>query len=362
MKKILFLLLLTLPILSFAQLSENMGTPSSTTPISTYTGWQNNSSYTFTGTGDVRTSVASSGYTGASGNGNVFLTNSGTGGFYLQIGGINTSSLTNPAIKFGLSKSTTASDASELKFEYSTDGSNFTQIATPTQATGSGTTSWKLILITGLPNSSTLTIRFTNTTSGGTGPQFRLDDIQINSLSVLPISLTSFTGKALDKNILLNWNTASEENNDYFDVQHSADGKTFTSIGKVAGAGTSTTFKDYLFTDENPFAGTNYYKLVQHDFDGKTTESKVIGVASNIAAATLSVYASSSDVKITLSSPNKTEGTFEVFDIGGRKLATTSLSVNKGYNTVSVPVSLQPGVHFVKYTADGETINVKFVR
>ena len=184
----------------------------------------------------------------------------------------------------------------------------------------------------------------------------------INSGETLPISLTSFTGKAVDKNILLNWNTASEENNNYFDIQHSADGKTFTSIGKVSGAGTSKVSKDYSYVDENPYAGTTYYKLVQHDFDGKTSESKVIGVASNISAACLSVYATSSDVKITLSSPNRTTGTFEVFDIGGRRLSATSLAVNKGYNTISIPVSLQPGVHFVRYTSEGVVNSVKFMR
>lgn len=183
-----------------------------------------------------------------------------------------------------------------------------------------------------------------------------------SDVATLPISLTSFTGKAIDKNILLSWNTASEENNDYFDIQHSADGKTFSSIGKINGAGNSKVSKDYSFVDENPYAGTSYYKLVQHDFDGKTSDSKVVAVNSNIAAATLSVYAASSAVKITLSSPNKTEGTFEVFDISGRKLASQAVEVSKGYNQLSVLLGLQPGVHFVKYTADGKTITQKFMK
>lgn len=198
--------------------------------------------------------------------------------------------------------------------------------------------------------------------SGSVNATIDFDNFIIRDFSTLPISLTSFTGTALDKSVLLNWKTASEENNDYFDVQHSADGKTFTSIGKVTGAGTSTSENSYSFKDENPFAGTNYYKLVQHDFDGKTSSSKVVAVNSNIAAAALSVYAAPSDLKITLSSPNKTEGTFEVFDIGGKKLASTSTAVNKGYNQLSVPVSLQSGVHFIRYTADGETFTQKFMK
>lgn len=192
---------------------------------------------------------------------------------------------------------------------------------------------------------------------------FDIDNISVTALpTTLPITLTSFTGKAVDKSVLLSWNTASEENNDYFDIQHSADGKSFTSIGKVDGAGTSKVSKDYSFTDENPFAGTNYYKLLQHDFDGKTSESKVISVDSKIAASQLSVYAASSDVKITLSSPNKTKGILQLFDISGRKLSETSVDVNKGYNTFSLPLTLQNGIHFLRYTTESEIINQKFLR
>jgi hypothetical protein len=143
---------------------------------------------------------------------------------------------------------------------------------------------------------------------------------------------------------------------------HSADGKTFSAIGKVKGAGTSKVSNDYSLVDENPFVGTNYYKLVQHDFDGKTSSSDVISVDSKIAGSQLSVYAASSDVKITLSSPNKTKGKLQLFDISGRKLSETSVEVNKGYNTFSLPTAIQNGIHFLRYTTESEIINQKFLR
>jgi hypothetical protein len=192
---------------------------------------------------------------------------------------------------------------------------------------------------------------------------FDFDNIVITSLpTTLPITLTSFTAKAVNQSVLLNWNTASEDNNDYFEVLHSADGKTFSAIGKVKGAGTSKVSNDYSLVDENPFVGTNYYKLVQHDFDGKTSSSDVISVDSKIAGSQLSVYAASSDVKITLSSPNKTKGKLQLFDISGRKLSETSVEVNKGYNTFSLPTAIQNGIHFLRYTTESEIINQKFLR
>ncbi|MBD3748267.1 MAG: T9SS type A sorting domain-containing protein [Sphingobacteriales bacterium] len=271
--------------------------------------------------------------------------------------------LTISSISFDAGRTTSGPQTIEAQYSldgFATAGTSFGTYGNTN--TSSLTTFSNSSLSLTINNGTTLTIRLWGYAASSTG-NFRLNNIIIGGASsVLPISLTSFTGKAIDKNILLNWNTASEENNDYFDIQHAADGKTFTSIGTVNGAGTSSSSKDYSFVDENPYAGTTYYKLVQHDFDGKTTASKVIGVASNIAAATLSVYVASSDVKITLSSPNKTTGTFEVFDISGRKLAATSIAVSKGYNTLSVPVSLQAGVHLVRYTADGETLTQKFMK
>jgi hypothetical protein len=192
---------------------------------------------------------------------------------------------------------------------------------------------------------------------------FDFDNISITSLPLtLPISLTSFTGKAVDQNVLLNWETASEQDNDYFEVLRSADGKKFTVIAKVDGAGNSTSVKNYSLVDENPFAGTNYYKLIQHDFDGKTSESDVISVNSKIAASQLSVYANPSDVKITLSSANNTKGKLQLFDISGRKLSETLVEVNKGYNTFSLPATLQNGIHVLRYTTESEIINQKFLK
>jgi len=343
--------------ITHGQLYENMGTPSSTTLITSYTSWQNNGLFTFSGTGDIRTTAASSGYISSSGNGNVYLTNNGTSSF--QISGINTSLLTNPAINFGLYKSSNASDASELKFEYSINGSTYNQISIPTQPTGTGTANWRKIQLTGIPKSTTLFIRFTNQS---TTTQFRIDDINLDDLTVLPISLTSFTGKSIDQNILLNWKTASEEHNDYFEIKRSADGQSFEAIGEIKGAGNSSILKDYTFTDFNPFAGTNYYQLVQHDFDGKTSSSQVIGINSKIAKAQLSVYASSSAIHISLSSPNQTEGVFQIFDVNGQKLSSQTTTIEKGYNTIQFPIALENGIYLIRYSSEGEILTQKFFK
>ena len=111
--------------------TENIGTGTpSGTAIGSYTGWQNNATLSFSGSGDVRNSVMSSGYTGASANGNVFLTSGGTQTF--EIASINTSAyLPTFTLSFGAIKTTNASDMSELQLDYSADGTNYTPITIP---------------------------------------------------------------------------------------------------------------------------------------------------------------------------------------------------------------------------------------
>ena len=88
-------------ISSFGQtiLSENFGMPTASTAIALYTGYQSTSPITFSGTGTIRSTSASSGYTGASGGGNAYLS-SAAGNQYLQISGLNTSAYQPANIHF----------------------------------------------------------------------------------------------------------------------------------------------------------------------------------------------------------------------------------------------------------------------
>ncbi len=157
--------------------SENMGTAPSTTAIAAHT-FQNTPAQTFSGSGDVRNSTPSSGYTGASGLGNVFITN--VIGRDFLISGINTLNYTNLSLSFGHHKNTNAS-SNELVVEVSTNGSVFTPL-TYTRASGTGTTGWLLITPAGtIPATSTLSIRFRNTS---TSPSFRIDDVVLTGTAV----------------------------------------------------------------------------------------------------------------------------------------------------------------------------------
>jgi len=94
----------------------------------------------------------------------------------------------------------------------------------------------------------------------------------------LPIELLSFSATAKSKTVQLDWRTATELNNAFFEIERSANGRDFTEIGKIAGAGTSLVPLDYTFTDPLPLTGWNYYRLRQVDFDGQFSYSPIQAV------------------------------------------------------------------------------------
>ncbi len=94
----------------------------------------------------------------------------------------------------------------------------------------------------------------------------------------LPIELLSFTATYNNGDVLVNWTTSSETNNDYFTVEKSQDATMFIGFDNIKGAGNSHTVLNYSTIDKEPYPGTSYYRLKQTDFDGKFTLSKIVAV------------------------------------------------------------------------------------
>lgn len=107
----------------------------------------------------------------------------------------------------------------------------------------------------------------------------------------LPVELVSFSAARNAGKVELAWKTATETENEYFEVQYSADGFSFEAAGRVAGAGNSSVARNYTFQHVAPANGALYYRLAQTDTDGTINYSKIVKVsARNTAFAQLNVY------------------------------------------------------------------------
>lgn len=92
-----------------------------------------------------------------------------------------------------------------------------------------------------------------------------------------PVSLTSFNAELTKKVVGLEWSTDRETNANYFILQRSKDGKTFTEIAMIITGDDSHVRKTYQYTDDRSLRGGNavYYRLKIVDRDGLYVYSAV---------------------------------------------------------------------------------------
>ena len=167
--------------------------------------------------------------------------------------------------------------------------------------------------------------------------------------SVLPIQLLNFDCSTVAHGIKVNWSTASEVNNSYFTIERSADGINFLSIARVAGAGNSDHTLYYSYTDTNTLNGINYYKLLQTDYDGKTTEFYTTACTANHKVAG-AIYPNPSGGIFTLTlSPSTQPTTVTINNILGQTVYTASFQSSATYTSPVISVQqLSKGLYFLR--------------
>ncbi|MFN4084243.1 MAG: T9SS type A sorting domain-containing protein [Bacteroidia bacterium] len=189
-----------------------------------------------------------------------------------------------------------------------------------------------------------------------------------SALSPLPVSLTYFKGKAIDNNVILNWQTASEINNAGFFVERSLDGLNFYEIGFINGKGTTNQTTNYNFTDINAFDNGNilYYRLRQVDFDGNYEYSQIITVNNNktesfIACAFPNPFKESTTL---LFDANEGDAIININDVSGQLVKTFYTKTIEGLNTVELNElhGLLQGLYIVTIHTNAEKHVLKLIK
>jgi hypothetical protein len=181
---------------------------------------------------------------------------------------------------------------------------------------------------------------------------FRIANSWLNS--TLPVKYTQFTSERNNDNIKLNWSTASEVNNNGFEIERSSNGTDFEKIGFVKGVGNSSRLNKYSFTDKNnSFA---YYLLKQVDFDGKYEFSKVLTVKSNESFVELSPNPFNDNLVIN---SNTTIINAEIVDITGRVKMFEVVNSNTAKLNTS---GLDNGVYFIRINNGEKVITKRIIK
>jgi hypothetical protein len=180
----------------------------------------------------------------------------------------------------------------------------------------------------------------------------------------LPIELLYFRAGMAGKGVQLSWATAAEINNDYFTIEKSQDGVTFTDLLQVDGAGNSKELLKYAATDANPYPGVTYYRLKQTDFDEKFEHSAIVAVqGSGATQAQLKVaQVSGKEAKIMYRLAETEQGILSLYDSKGVQLWSKSVCGNAAYNEqiVSLPQSVS-GFYVVSLQSAGGIVMKKLI-
>ena len=165
----------------------------------------------------------------------------------------------------------------------------------------------------------------------------------------LPIKLTNFNAIALNnKSVSLDWQTATEINNDYFSIEKSIDGKNWELVENVNGAGNSSATLDYSLIDNNPYSGISYYRLKQTDYDSKFTYSNIRTVNIDITE-NISIFPNPTTGIITIVGNINELKTLEIYNLLGQNVTSKTNRLKNEETKVIIDLSsLKTGVYFVK--------------
>ncbi len=182
----------------------------------------------------------------------------------------------------------------------------------------------------------------------------------VATFNALPISLLTFEAKLMDHDqVELHWTTATETDNNYFELLRSPNGRAFIKIETMEGAGTSSEILDYRCIDKSPYVGYNYYQLKQVDLDGNFTLSNVIMImVRNKYNDELNINVFPNPTKTSLNyhldKPLHAGGEIQLIDLLGKIIYTSELVGGQAAKvTEQMDVRrLANGIYYLKVQAD----------
>lgn len=153
-----------------------------------------------------------------------------------------------------------------------------------------------------------------------------------NGGGFLPVELAYFSAKFdQKKNVLLNWQTANEQNNEGFEVQWSRNGEDWRKLAFIKGSGDTQLRIDYSFVHSSPSIGANYYRLKQLDYDGTYSFSTFEVVNIGTKEVRFQVYPNpveNNEIFVSMKGGGIEPANYRLLSIDGVLLQQGSLSFN----------------------------------
>ncbi len=195
---------------------------------------------------------------------------------------------------------------------------------------------------------------------------FTFGSTSAGNIDPLPVSWLDFTATGIDnKKVNVNWSTATEINNEGFTIERSADGKNFTALAFIAGAGNSNSIRDYSFIDEHPLSGISYYRIMQTDVNKNYTFSNTESVVMNALDLTFNVFPNPSSGELYLSNIlSGEEIQINLYDMSGRVILSKSVSGSGEKDVVTIldaGSNIGKGIYLITISSNSKALQRKVV-
>ncbi len=196
-----------------------------------------------------------------------------------------------------------------------------------------------------------------------------------NAYNFVPLQDVALPIKWLGSNVikqnndaLITWSTGNEIMNSHFEIERSSDGKNFKSIGTVKSFGSGNPVNTYSFTDKDVIGlkkSVLQYRIRQFDVDGKSTSSKIHSLRFDSKSVLLHLFPNpaNSRATITLDLPFSDKVLISIIDSRGRIVSTQHINFVKGINQHTLEVfSLSKGSYDVTLKSDNISESLKLIR
>lgn len=191
----------------------------------------------------------------------------------------------------------------------------------------------------------------------------------VDNRFILPIELTAFNAKCDGNKVNIYWTTASESNNDFFEIERSSDGINFSSVVKINSQNSNSSQPlNYSAQDNNPLNGKSYYRLKQVDKDGKYSYSSLVTVSCQDAIAVSPVVAvfpnpATNNITIDMKGlPGKKS--LMIYDVIGQEMVNKTLeSQNENIQEVIDVSAFAKATYILRLDVNNELFQIiKFVK
>lgn len=185
--------------------------------------------------------------------------------------------------------------------------------------------------------------------------------------TLLPVDLMDLGVETSGTDLVVVWKTASEINNQGFEVQRSTDGKKFKKVGFISGRGTSYEINDYSYTDKDAKSNQMYYyRLKQVDFDGRFDFTRVVSakVTSKQATEVFDIFPNpaSNGAELNISLNAEQSVAVKIFDQRGNVMSQQNHQLAAGNHMLRLDLlDMATGLYFVQTQVNEETFYKKLV-